>query len=139
MKKYHQTNRYWNSFHGGGFALGNLDNEEGRVLRNHPQGERLTQWLVSSCIIADGCHAAVFNVDYRLAPEHPFPTGLEDSYDVVKWVSRYLVTLAKDDRSERALGGCERRAPGRPSTTWLCGRWILCRKYFRSRHKPACS
>jgi hypothetical protein len=48
---------------------------------------KLTYMAVSSRVIADSCHAAVFNVDYRLAPEHPFPVGLHDSYDVVKWVS----------------------------------------------------
>lgn len=29
--------------------------------------------------------AVAVNVEYRLAPEHPFPTGVNDAYDVVKW------------------------------------------------------
>ncbi|KAH6712488.1 Alpha/Beta hydrolase protein [Leptodontidium sp. MPI-SDFR-AT-0119] len=75
-------------FHGGGFALGNLDNEE-----------------VSSRIIADGCHAAVFNVDYRLAPEHPFPAGLEDSYDVVMWVATKATALNVKPQRGFVVGG----------------------------------
>ena len=31
--------------------------------------------------------AVSVNVEYRLAPEHPFPTSVTDSYDVVKWVA----------------------------------------------------
>ncbi|KAH6985140.1 Alpha/Beta hydrolase protein [Ilyonectria destructans] len=75
-------------FHGGGFALGNLDNEE-----------------VSSRVIADSCHAAVFNVDYRLAPEHPFPVGLHDSYDVVKWIATNYESLKINPKRGFVVGG----------------------------------
>lgn len=37
--------------------------------------------------------AVVVSVEYRLAPEHPFPTPLEDSYAGLKWVSAHAKEL----------------------------------------------
>ena len=55
--------------HGGGYCLGGLDTEE-----------------ITCRLLCLRLKVVVLNVDYRLAPEHPFPTGLNDSYDAVKWV-----------------------------------------------------
>ena len=63
-------------FHGGGYCLGGLDTDE-----------------VVCRLICRKLKVAVLNVDYRLAPEHQYPTGLNDSYDAVKWV-RYLPPLS---------------------------------------------
>jgi acetyl esterase len=48
--------------HGGGFIMGTLDENDGRL-------ERM--------VVELGC--AVVSVDWRLAPEHPFPAGLDDA------------------------------------------------------------
>ena len=61
-------------YHGGGFCLGGLDNET----------------LLCRKFTALG--GVAVNVDYRLAPEHPFPVPVNDAYDALKWVrSQYHV------------------------------------------------
>ena len=57
-------------YHGGGWVLGNLD--------------------VSDNFARSLCHygnMSVISVDYRLAPEHPFPAGLEDAYAAYLWAA----------------------------------------------------
>ncbi|REE92768.1 acetyl esterase/lipase [Paenibacillus taihuensis] len=56
-------------FHGGGFIGGTLD-----VVENP-----------CKCLSAYA-DAVVVSVDYRLAPEHPFPAGLNDCFAAVRWV-----------------------------------------------------
>lgn len=46
----------------------------------------------------------VFSVDYRLAPEHPFPTPEEDSYAGLKWLYEHADEFAVD-RSRIAVAG----------------------------------
>lgn len=58
-------------FHGGGWVVGNLDSHDA-------QARRLTN--LSGCTL--------ISVDYRLAPEHPFPAAYEDAMAVARWISR---------------------------------------------------
>ena len=55
-------------FHGGGWTLGNLDSVDAS--------------LRDFCAAARCC---IVSVDYRLAPEHPFPGALEDAYQATLW------------------------------------------------------
>ncbi|QDT54894.1 Carboxylesterase NlhH [Caulifigura coniformis] len=57
-------------FHGGGWVFGSLDSHDGLCRRMC----RLT-----------GC--AVVSVDYRLAPEHPFPAAVHDAQAAIRWVA----------------------------------------------------
>ena len=66
-------------YHGGGFALGDLDTHD-PVARAH----------------AVGAEAIVVSVDYRLAPEHPFPAGLDDSWAALQWTAEHAGDLGGD-------------------------------------------
>jgi acetyl esterase len=66
-------------YHGGGFVLGNLDTHES-IARFY-------------CARAG---AVVVSVDYRLAPEHRFPTQVNDSYAALKWLAGHAGKLGVD-------------------------------------------
>ena len=66
-------------YHGGGWAIGDLDTHD-HVARAH----------------AIGAEAIVVSVDYRLAPEHPFPEGVEDAWAALQWVGEHAAELGGD-------------------------------------------
>ncbi|NMO56839.1 alpha/beta hydrolase [Actinoplanes sp. TBRC 11911] len=45
--------------------------------------------------IADETDVAVITVDYRLAPENPYPAALEDYYAVLRWASDTVAVLGE--------------------------------------------
>lgn len=69
-------------------------------------------WTVGSVEVSDRtaralCHLAecmVVSVDYRLAPEHPFPAGVDDTLTASRWVLATIASLGGDP-SRLAIGG----------------------------------
>jgi acetyl esterase len=74
-------------FHGGGFVIGSINSHD-----------PLCQQLASRV------PAVVVSVDYRLAPEHPFPAGLEDCWAAVQWVADNAAAVGADT-SRLAVAG----------------------------------
>lgn len=74
-------------FHGGGFVVGTLDSYDGLARR-----------------LADASCMRVLSIAYRLAPEHPFPSGLQDCEDAVRWAYENRASLGVPDAKLVVLG-----------------------------------
>jgi len=66
-------------YHGGGWVFGNLESSD------------------AGCqLLAEKAEAIVVSVDYRLAPEYPFPIPLHDAYDSLVWVYENILQFGGD-------------------------------------------
>jgi acetyl esterase len=66
-------------FHGGGFVFGDLDSFDAFCRQ-----------------ICDGAGVHVLSVDYRLAPEHKAPAGVDDAYAAFRWAAEHAEELGAD-------------------------------------------
>ena len=73
--------------HGGGFTVGNLDQDD-----------------ILAAKLVDDAACVVVSVEYRLAPEFPFPAGVEDCYAALCWLTVSAGELGVD-LSRIAVGG----------------------------------
>lgn len=85
--------------HGGGWITGDLG-----------YSDELLRFLVK-----DGAGLTVVSVDYRLAPEYPFPTPLDDAYTALVWASEHvagtgLLAVGGDSAGGNLAAACAVRA-----------------------------
>lgn len=64
-------------YHGGGWVIGNID-----------------EYDTLARTLANSLHAAVVNVDYRLAPEFRYPTAADDAWTALQWASERATEIA---------------------------------------------
>jgi acetyl esterase len=74
-------------FHGGGWVIGSLESHDA-LCRT----------------LARAIPAIVVAVDYRLAPENPFPAGLDDAYAALTWIAENAASFGGDP-TRLAIGG----------------------------------
>ena len=74
-------------FHGGGYVVGDLDSQDA-IAR----------------ALAHGAGAVLVSVDYRLAPENPFPAGADDCWAATRWAAAHASDL-NGDASRLAVAG----------------------------------
>jgi acetyl esterase len=91
-------------FHGGGWLSGSVDD----LVVDASCRERA---VAASCAVA--------SVDYRLAPTHPFPTPLEDSYAALVWLVAHADRLGLDADGP-SLGGASAGANLAAGVALLC-------------------
>ncbi len=74
-------------FHGGGFVIGDLETHD-----------PICRWLAAKA------GSIVVAVDYRLAPEHPYPAAVDDAWAALRWTARQF--------PDRRIGVCGDSAGG---------------------------
>lgn len=66
-------------FHGGGWVAGSLESHDATCRR-----------------LCNAAQALVVSIDYRLAPEHPFPAAPEDCFAATLWASQFIENFGGD-------------------------------------------
>jgi acetyl esterase/lipase len=74
--------------HGGGMVLGNLETDH-----------------LTAVMLCEALGAVVVSVDYRLAPEHPYPAGPDDCYAGLQWMAAKAGDLGFDPARLALYGG----------------------------------
>jgi acetyl esterase len=74
-------------FHGGGFVVGDLETHDALCRR-----------------LSSDTRMRFLSVDYRLAPEHPFPCGINDAVDTIRHVSAHLSEFDEPDAALIVMG-----------------------------------
>ncbi|MDM5333196.1 alpha/beta hydrolase [Ureibacillus composti] len=74
-------------YHGGGWVIGSVEGFE-----------------AANRLVATEGNVVVVSVDYRLAPENPYPTPIEDCYAALEWVAANAAEI-KGDASQISVGG----------------------------------
>ena len=75
------------NFHGGGLIFGDLDSDHARTLA-----------------ISQSCQAIAITIDYRLAPEHPYPAAIDDCFTTLTWLANNAREMGID-ASKIVVGG----------------------------------
>lgn len=87
--------------HGGGFVIGDIDTHD-----NQARG------------LCQALDAVVVSIDYRLAPEHPWPAAVEDSVAAVRWAAQNIEQLGGDPT--RLVVGGDSAGGNLSAVTALC-------------------
>ncbi|CDO86436.1 alpha/beta hydrolase [Mycobacterium triplex] len=104
--------------HAGGFALGNLDTDHRQCAELARRGR-----------------CTVVSVDYRLAPEHPYPAALNDAIAVLRWVADNAAELDVD-ATRLAIAGSSAGATLAASIVQRCADGSLPPVVFQLLHQP---
>lgn len=99
-------------FHGGGFSMGSVHDY-------HPLVSKLAK--VTGNIFV--------SVEYRLAPDHPFPSGLNDCYACLRWLQQHGASIGADTTRISVMGDS---AGGNLATVLT----LMCRD--RNQPQPIC-
>ena len=74
-------------FHGGGWTIGSVE-----------------QYDLVTRQVANATGAVVVSVDYRLAPEHPFPAPIDDCWQALQWTAAHAASFGGDPQRLAVMG-----------------------------------